>query len=31
MLTNDCKEMRRIIKKECVLQGIVNEAQIAYV
>jgi len=30
-MTNDCKEMRRIIKKECTLQGVVNEAQIAYV
>lgn len=30
MVTSDCKEMRRIIKNEAARQGIVNEAQIAY-
>jgi len=29
--SSDCKEMRRIIKKECVIQGVVNTDHIKYI
>ena len=28
---NSCKEMRRIIKKECIIQGVVKTEQIEYI
>ena len=31
MLSDTCKEMARILKEECVLNGVILESQIAYV